>query len=48
MDGIHTEAFQVVNGPRLRQCEELTWILGILTGDGEVAVVHLVDHEVGR
>ena len=48
MNGIHTEALQVVDGPGLGQCEELTGVLGILTGDGEVTVVHLVNHEVGR
>ena len=48
MDGVDTQLLQVVDGPRLRQRQELTGMLRIGTGDGEVAVVHLVDDEVGR
>ena len=48
MDGIHPQRLQMVDGPRLCQCEELTWILCILAGDGEIAMVHLVDDEICR
>ena len=48
MDGIDTKLLQVGDGPWLCQGEELALVLGILTGDGKVAVVHLVDDEVGR
>ena len=48
MDGIHAECLQVIDGPGLCESEELAWILRILSGDGEVTMVHLVDHQVGR
>ena len=47
VDGIDTQLRQVLDSPRLRQGEELAGKLGILAGNGEVAVVHLVDDEVG-
>ena len=48
MDGVDTKLLQVCDGPGLCQGEELALVLGILTGDGEVAMVHLIDDEVGR
>ena len=42
------QLLQMADGPRLRQCQELTRILGIGMGNGEVAVMHLVDNHVGR
>ncbi len=47
MDGIHAQGLQVVDGPRLCQSEELAWVLGILAGDGEVTMMHLIDDDVG-
>ena len=47
MDSVHTELFQVTDGPGLCQGHELARILGIGAVDGEVTMVHLVDHEVG-
>ena len=44
MDGIHAECLQVIDGPWFCESEELAWILRILSGDGEVTMVHLVDH----
>ena len=46
VDGVHAEFFQVADGPGLCQCEELARILRLRAGDGEVAVVHLIDHDV--
>ena len=46
MHGIDAESRQVLNGPGLRQGQELTGMLGCWLGDGEIAVVHLVDDEV--
>ena len=48
VDGIHAELFQMVDGPGLCEREELAGIFRVLSGDGEVTVVHLVDDEVGR
>ena len=48
MDGIHAELFQVADGPGFREGQELAGVCRILTGNGEIAVVHLVDDEVGR
>ena len=47
MDGIDAQRLQVVDGPRFGEGEELTRILRIGTGNGEVTVVHLIDNEVG-
>ena len=47
MDGIHAEFLQVADGPGFREGQELAWVGRILAGDGEVAVVHLVDDKVG-
>ena len=46
--GIDTQRLQVAEGPRLGEGEELARILGIWTGDGEVAVMQLINHQVGR
>ena len=48
MDGVHTQLLQVLDGPWFGKSQELARILGIGTVDGEVAMVHLVYHEVGR
>ena len=48
MDCVHTQRLQMIDGPWLRQGKELTRILSILAGDGEVTVVHLIDHQIGR
>ena len=47
MNGIHAEFLQVADGPGFREGQKLAGVGRILTGDGEVAVVHLVDDEVG-
>ena len=47
VDRVHTELFQVTDGPGLCQGHELAGILRILAVDGEVTMVHLVDHKVG-
>ena len=47
MDGIHTEFFQVADGPWFRKGQELAWVCCILTGNREITVVHLVDDKVG-
>ena len=59
MHGVHPELLQVADGPRLGEGEEFARMLRTNTfhshvgvevdvaGDGEVAVVHLVDDEVG-
>ena len=46
MHSVDTQLLKVVEGPRLGECEELAWILGIRTGDGEVTMVELIDDEV--
>ena len=48
VDSVHAQLFQVVKCPRLSQSQELTFMLGIGAVDGEVAMVHLVDHPVGK
>ena len=48
MDGIDTQRLQVLDGPRLGERQELAWILGIRARNGEVAMVKLIDDEVGR
>ena len=48
MYSIDSQLLKVLNGPRLRQCQELARILGIRTGDGEIAVMQLINHQVGR
>ena len=48
MDGIDAQFLEVADGPGLGEGEELSLIAGIGAGDGEVAVVHLVDDEIGR
>ena len=48
MDGVHTQAFQVFDGPGFCQCQEFARIPGILTCDREVAMVKFIDHQVGR
>ena len=47
VDRVHTKLLQVTDGPGLCQCHELAGILRILAVDGEVTMVHLVDHKVG-
>ena len=46
MDGIDAQLLQVVDGPWLGQRHELALVLGLGTVDGEVTVVHLIDHDV--
>ena len=48
MDGIHAEFLQVADGPWFREGQKLAGVGRILTGNREIAVVHLVDDEVGR
>ena len=49
MDGIHTEFLQVVDSFRLRKCQEFSFVFQPRRGvDGEIAMVHLIDDEVGR
>ena len=48
MHGIDTQRLQVIEGPRLREHQELARILGIGTSNGKVAVMQLIDHQVGR
>ena len=38
----------MIDGPGFCECQEFSRILRIRTGDGEIAVVHLIDHQVGR
>ena len=47
MDGIHTEFFQVADGPWFREGQKLAWVCRILTGNREITVVHFVDDKVG-
>ena len=48
MDGVDAQLSEVLDGPRFGERQELAGMAGVRTGDGEVAVVHLVDDEVGR
>ena len=46
MNGVHAQLLQMVDSPRLRQRHELTRILRVLTGNREIAVVHLIYYQV--
>ena len=46
--GIDAQPLQVTDGPRLGEREKLPRMLRVTTGNGEVAMVHLVNHQVGR
>ena len=48
VDSVNAKLFQMFDGPRLCKCHEFAWVLGILAGDGEVAMMHLVDNQIGR
>ncbi len=48
MHSVYTKTLEMVYSPRLGEREELAWISGAATGDGEVTMVHLIDDEVGR
>ena len=48
MNGIYAQLFEVSDGFRLRQGKELSLILQAGRGiNGEVTMVHLVNHKVG-
>ena len=38
----------MLDGPRLRQRQELTWMLGQRLIDGKVTMVHLINHDILR
>ena len=46
--GIDTQRFQVFNGPRFRQSHELPGVFGIRACNREVAMMQLVNNEIGR
>ena len=48
MDGIHAQRLQVIDGPGFGECHEFPRIPRIRTGNGKIAMVHLIDHKVGR
>ena len=48
MHGVDAQLLQVADGPRLGEREILSGMLGIGACDGEVAVVHLIHHPVGK
>ena len=48
VNGIHAQFLQVLNGPRLRQCQELAFVLCVSPIDREVTVMHLIYNKVSR
>ena len=48
MNGIHSQIGEMLDGPWLCECQELTRIFGIGAPYGEVAVVQFIDNKVGR
>ena len=48
VNGIDSERLQVLYCPRFGKCEELARMSSSGTVDGEIAMVHLIDYQVGR
>ena len=45
---VDTQGLQMFDGPRLSQCQELSWILCIRTRYRKVTMVQFIDNQVGR